>query len=394
MRKYILLFTLFWSICFSGYSATTSRLLVLTEPTAQEHLKNVFPSWLALVRQQTNWSEVVVRTHPRWVGNWVTNDWNLLNKMSNDVVYFNPKAVLIIGRLPYVVGGSWNPDGHENRCYASDVWMGISNFTFSDTVTWPMIGYTPSGFPLNQNIPGDGRPDQITGTKIRWVGRVDFSNLPYMSDAGTWSSGCLNGLEKCPEIDEGVALRSYFTNNIAYRTGRWTTSATGIMSGVLWTYNSGVFGYKYVTNLNSSVTWTGSASHISGGNVRFYYDNWDGTEVEYLYDGTCVPTRGLVNFTYRSYCMEVYRGYNVPFRRLQPGRQAEPYFLVYLWTDSAPFWVSSTSNKYVGDIIDTSTSIYSGAWHLGFNFYGDITLPMVADSALNNSMTVNELKIN
>jgi hypothetical protein len=214
-----------------------------------------------------------------------------------------------------------------------------------------------------------------------------------MSDSGVFSGGCLDGLQVCPEVEEGIALRSYFTNNIAYRTGKWTTSATGIMTGGLWTYNSGVFGYKYVTNLNSSVTWTGSSSPIAGGNVRFYYDNWDdATQLQNLYDGSCVATRGLVAFRYRSYAMEIYRGYNPPFRRLAPGRQMEPYFLVSLWTDSFPFWIAKTSDKYTGDIIDTSTTA-SGTWHLGYNFYGDLTLPMVADSSI-NLMSVTELRTN
>jgi len=394
MKNIILLFSLVLGICLSGYSATTERLLILTEPTAQENLKTEFPAWLRLVKSQTNFSEVIIRTHPRWVGNWVTNDWNLLNKMSNDIAYFNPKAVLIIGRLPYMVGGSWNPDGHENRCFASDAWLGISNFTFVDTATWPMSGYTPSGYPMNQNIPGDGRPDQITGTKLRWVGRIDLSNLPYMSDSGVFSGGCLNGLQVCPAVDEGIALRAYFTNNIAYRTGRWTTSATAIMTGGLWNYSSPSFDFRYVTNINRSVTWTGSSSPIPGGNVRFYYDNWDdATQLQNLYDGSCVPTRGLIEFRYRSYAMEIYRGYNPPFRRLAPGRQMEPYFLVSLWSSPGPTWFSKTSDKYTGDIIDTSTTAW-GYWHLGYNFYGDITLPFVADQLPVNSMSVNELRTN
>jgi hypothetical protein len=237
----------------------------------------------------------------------------------------------------------------------------------------------------------------MSGTKIRWVARIDFSGMPYKSDSGSWSSGCLNGYVKTPAVDEGDALRNYFTNNIDYRTGRWVVNTNGLMTGTIWaspTYNTS---WSTLTNNNSNVSWTRTGTPTDGGNIRYYYDNWDSTEVEYLYNSsTCIPTRAVVEFTYRSFGMEVYYGgaYNLPFRRLQPGRQSEPYALVYLWTYPGPYpgpyFIPNSANVLTGDIIDTSITQLGGTWDFGMEFRGDPTIPLVSDSR-DNTMTINTL---
>lgn len=381
-----LLLTFFILLCFS-LPSFGGKLLILTEPTAVDHLGPLLSEFVYYVqKKETNFLDgVIIREHTRWNRDFTTNDWTLLNKMSNDVVYFQPTAVLIIGSLPYLVTGAHNLDGHELRCIATDVWLGCTNITFTDTTDWGMTGYNATTAPLNKNIPGDGRPDQTLGTKARWVGRIDAAGMGT-NTIDKFGAGCLNGLDISPGINEGLALRAYFTNNIAYRNGTWTTTATGRMSGTLWTI-SGTACFNRVTNFNSSVTWTYSVPDLGGGTPRYNYDDNAGSEADKLYDGDCIPMKALVSIVYRSYSMELIPYWGaIPFRRLFPGRQTEPYSLVYLWSASggttSAFWLSSTTDTMVAHMIDKSVTEYgSNTWPFYANFHGDITLPLVAQTS-------------
>lgn len=358
-------------------STARETLLVLVDERMPGLGGDIWNQWLDQVgRRETNFAVVVVEIPRSETRQWVTNDWPRLALMADAVARYNPHTILIVGDLPFLITGGHNDDGHELRCITTDVWLAVSDFVFADAVDWGMTGYDPGGYPLNRNIAGDGRPDSTIGTKARRVGRLNFAGLTQPGDDSNWSSGCLAGLSKAPAINEGLAFRAYLTNNVGYRTGQWTTTSTGIMAGGLWSASN----WSTATNANTAVTWTRNTGYLAGGTARFYYENWDSNEVQYFYDGSCVPTRVLVDLCYRSYCMEIYRNYNIPFRRLFPGREPNPHAVVYLWTNgggTAMFWRSATANRLTGDMIDTSVAAFGGAWPFTRNFFGDPTCPIV-----------------
>lgn len=383
-RKFLCILTLGASM---AAASARENLLILVDPTTRGLAGAVWDQLMDQIgRRETNFN-VSVREVPRWTRQWVTNDWPALNIRSNIVFGGNWHTVWLVGSHPYLITGSHIDDGHENRCITTDVWLAVSHFAFVDTTNWSMSGYDPTGYPLNRNIAGDGRPDQITGTKARRVARLDFAALTQPGDDSNWASGCLVGMSKSPAIDEGLALRAYLTNNLAYRTGEWTTTATGLVAGGLWQSAP----YYYITNSNTSVTWTKNGGYAPGGTSRYYYENWDSNEVEQMYDGNCVPTRVLVDFCYRSYAMEIYRAYNLPFRRLFPGREPNPYAIVFVWTTAAPWWLTATSDRITGDMIDTSIAANGTEWPFTRQFYGDPTCPIVPQTGRRGTLTITNI---
>lgn len=381
---------------FAQFSAFgQAKLLVLVDPYARGLAGDVLTKVLRKIEtQETNFpGGVRVREMPRWSGNLTNQDWVALNRMAYEVSIYNPTTLWIIGHLPWLVTGGHNGDGHETRCIMTDQWLAVSDFAFVDTLDWGMTGYSPDSYPLNRNIPGDGRPDAVSGTFIRRVCRVDFAGLTRPSDDTEWSGGCLDQLPKQPAIDEGLALRQYFTNNLAYRNGEWTTSATGTMTGSLWALDYSAYWFP-VTNANPSITWTKSSAAIGGGTPRFLYDNWDANEVANLYDGSCNGVRTVVEVTLRSYAGEVYRNYNVPARRLQPGRRSYGYTLTYCWQPlGATYWICPASAKTVGDMIEYSATNAGGVL-FSHTILGDPTLPLVPQSnGTGGSLSVTNLVI-
>ncbi len=358
-------------------SRAADSTLVLIAEDARRSLGPLFSQWEYIVRnvETNNPGGVVVVELPRWDRNWTNQNWTALNAMSNAVAQNNPKAVFIVGSLPYCVLGGWNPDGHEWRAEASDQWLGISDFSASDTVTWTdMVGYNASSLPLNRNIPGDGRPDQTMGTYARRVGRVDFANLgaPFADPQWGPSIPCLSNLFYNPAVTEAAGLSNYFRSNIDYRLGRWTTGNIGAMSG-------GFDSTEFTTASSgfASLSWTNVAGPYASPTALIMYDTWDGYEIHYAYgNGACTPPRYLFNFNTRSYGMEVFRDSQTPMRRLAPGREPNPYALVFGWNyPSFIYWRVSSTNVVAGDIIQSSAAAI-GWIDLGLNFYGDPTLPI------------------
>jgi hypothetical protein len=127
----------------------------------------------------------------------------------------------------------------------------------------------------------------------------------------------------------------------------------------------------------SGLTWTNVAGAYASPSAKIFYDTWDGYEIHYAYgDGLCTPPRYLFNFNTRSYGMEVYLQSQTPMRRLAPGREPNPYALVFGWNyPSFIYWRVSSSNVVTGDIIQSSAAAI-GWIDLGLNFYGDPTIPI------------------
>ncbi len=370
-------------------ATAADKLLILTEGTARALAGKDFEKWVGAIIDEGQFpGGVIVREHDRWDRNWTNQNWTALNRMSNDVAVYQPTHIQIFGSLPMLVTGSHIDDGHAWRCRTSDNWLGCTNLVLYDTTNHTeMTGYTPTGYPLYQNLAGDGRPDNDFGWFNRPVFRIDFAGIGAPSDNSAWASGCLAGTNKLDALDEGFNLRAYLTNDLAYRTGAWTNSATGIVTGSIWVGGTGDAESKVATNFASHLAWTRSATAVAPGMARVYYDNWDGNEVENLWDGSCNAPRALICFRYRSNMLEFWYSYAPGQRAIGMGwHTANPPFLVYAWTKhnqglggTGPDWVVGPSDTKAFDFVGTSIGrLGTGMVNLGRIVLGDGTLPLSA----------------
>jgi hypothetical protein len=363
------------SILFAFTSiARGATLLVLTEPAARNF------AGLALERvinedRRAGWT-VIVREIPRWTGTWATNDWRLLNIMSNEVATFctsTNDSVIVFGKLPMLQSGGQNEDGHNLRRITTDVWLGCINLTFTDSSDWMALGMDSSVI-LSSNRVADGFPDQTTGTFFIPVTRVDASDMG--STAGNFASGFLAGQPYLPAINEGEWLRRYLTNVWQYQTRQWTVTETGFIDngGSAWSTGS-----SSIQAANTAVTWTANstATTTQGGTYRFVYDANTAELVSpnFITAGGTSLRAFWIN-RYKSYEMEVYSSVRHPLRNLFPGVIDRPFSLVASWcagnvTD--PYFRSRNANETVFGVI-RSAAASNGAADFRRNVYGWGTL--------------------
>jgi len=357
---------------FACCSAKAENLLVITEPTARYYLGTLLQEWAAQVQSEGRYTTVEIREAQRYtqLPGSSSARWASIAIVSNLIARHNPDAVQFVGALPFYLGGAYNEDGHYTRCAVTDGPYMATNLVLVDTASWGMDNSTY----LASNEPGDGRFDNLTASFGRPVARISAATI-LNSASNVFGSGCLIGQYQTPAVDEAVALRAYFTNNLAYRRGLWSTSATGFITGSLFTSAN-----TFITTNASHLTWATSLGAIGGGSrPRMMYQSWDNSEINNLYDGSCVPIRALMMFIYRSYMFEVYdiAGYaNGMERLLFPGRTTEPYALVAGWTHgntASTFWVSRPSDTHVADVIRTSAD-QNGGLNLFYWLAGDVTL--------------------
>lgn len=374
----ILVFTLCawaWAVSALG----DGLLLVLTEPTARGHLGTLIDTWRRKVISEGNWTEVVIVDLPRWTGTYAINDWPGLNRMSDVVASFQPSAVQIIGRLPPLMSGGHNQDGHDVRRIVNDHWLGCTNLVFTDTLDWGMPGTASL---ISTNIPGDGIPDQTQGYFSIPVCRLDASGLTAV--AGNFAAGYLAGTPYQPAIDEAYWLRCYMTNNLAYRNKQWTVDETGVFGMPCCWFNSAT-----ISSANPSVTWSSVTDTVlGGGRWRWMYDSLETSLVSPgLFTAEGVPARVFWNNIFKSYCMEIANGQGTYVRRLFPGYVNQPLALISGWcqggSGQTALWVGTAANVTVADAIRTSIVRYSGGsppYTYPFTGWlaGDLSLPMDA----------------
>lgn len=368
---------------FSGQSVSKIQdtnslktLLVLTEATARGHLGRQFDDWVYQVRREGVWQFVQVIECPRFAGSYSSNTWSTLNYMSNAVRRFNPGAVQIVGRLPGLRIGGFSPDGHNTRCAWSFSWLGCTNLAFTDTTSWGMSGTTV----MESNVPGDGTPDELVGAFSIPVAVIDFSGMATNSTPGTFASGYLAGQGACRAVDEDLALRQYFTNNLSYRRQGWTNAQTGLAYSAL-----GVVG-EIVTR-NPLVTWTqvSNQTNFAGQIPKMLYEQLSLPEFSPDYvDGSGNWVRGFWSVCTKSYNWEGYEGagsesgVHYPQRRLASGFTDRPLFLVATWMKhniSPPRWFCGASDITVADAIRTSAAAQSGSISFDISdVHGDLTL--------------------
>lgn len=107
---------------------------------------------------------------------------------------------ILLGDVPIPLSGDVAPDGHQTDggAWAADLYYGDLDGIWTDST----VTNTVSDWPVNNNIPGDGKWDQsVIPSDIEiMVGRVDFSDLPVF------------------EENEYELLIKYIEKDIAYRT--------------------------------------------------------------------------------------------------------------------------------------------------------------------------------
>lgn len=369
-------FLAFILLCLCAFSADGASLLVLTEPTARGLAGGVFDRWIAQIVRE-GWA-VSVREIPRWSGDWSSNDWPTLNRMSNEVVRANPDAVQLVGHLPWLITGKHAVDGHVDRCITTHQWLAcVPVLTLTDATTFTGMGYD-SGLTsplLATNVAGDGRPDQTYGTFVRPVCFLDAAGLTAAS--GTFASGYLSGTNYQPAVDDGDALRRYFTNNLAHRQQRsWAVTETGYIRTDSW------LNYATVTGTNNSVSWTAGTASLAGRTDRWIHH---GHELG-IWSPNLVTAGGSwaqVFFAqlYKSYGMEESVGQATYRRHLFPGFVDRPLSLVAGWglgsaSSANFFWMAKSTDATLADAIESSAVRYGGYMPFEYPIVGDVTLPM------------------
>lgn len=372
-------FLIFLALCWAAFSADGGALLIITEPTARGHAGALFDQWVAQIQREGNFSPVIVREHARWTGTFLTNDWPGLNRMSNDIVQFNPSAVQLFGHLPWLKAGPVNPDGHVTRCALTHQWLAcVPGFAVEDWRTNTGMGYDAGiTSPLvATNVANDGIPDNTAGTFIRPVSFIDAANLVYNVDGGTFSSGYLTGQPRQPAVDEGLWLKIYLTNNMGFRQQAWTVTETGFIRSDGW------MNAATVMSVNNSVSWTSGSTSIAGRTDRWVHHShelpaWSPSLV--TEDG--VFLRCFSAQLYKSYGMEESTGQATYRRHLFPGFAPYAMALVAGWcygtaSTSSFVWIAKSENVTVADAITSSAQRYSGIMPFECPIVGDLTIPI------------------
>ena len=366
------------------FSSIGASVLILTEPTARGLLGVDFDKLVSQQRAE-GWTVAVREAPYRWGGNYSTNDWVLLNWMSNQVARMNPSAVQIIGHLPPLMTGGQNVDGHEVRRACTYMWLGCTNLAFTDTINWTNMVGTVAGLPsvIATNVPGDGVPDQLYGTYARSVAVLDAANL--ISTSGNFAGGYLAGQSYQPAIDEGYWLKCYITNNLLYRQSQLPLSTNGYIRTDAWLNSAAV------TATNTAVAWTGGGTNIPGTTNKWLHSN---NQLS-LFSPELVDASEIghsISLSIRTNPLHVRRR---KWTRLLPalsipGFAPRPIALNSGWGQgaSAPqfFWMGKSTDATVADIIASSAVRY-GVLPFEFVLEGDVTLPVKNSSVLPKPIT-------
>lgn len=374
-------FIAFLALCWAAFTAHGGALLIITEAKARNHAGALFDKWVAQIQREGNFSPIIVREHARWNGSWASNDWAGLNAMSNDIVRIDPAAVQLFGHLPWLITGKHGVDGHADRCITTHQWLAcVPGLTLTDATTFTGMSYD-SGLTsplLATNVAGDGKPDQTYGTYVRPVCFIDAAGLvEYTGPSSTFASGYLAGTQYQQTIDEGLWLRRYLTNNLAYRQQLgWDVTETGYIRTDLW------MNYGTVTATNNSVSWTAGTASLAGRTDRWIHH---GHELG-IWSPSLVTSGGSwvqVYFAqlYKSYGMEESVGQATYRRHLFPGFVDRPLALVAGWglgSASAAnfFWMATPTDETLADAIESSAVRYGGYMLWEYPIVGDVTLPM------------------
>ena len=218
----------------------------------------------------------------------------------------NVKAVYLVGHVPVPYSGNTQPDGHSSHqgAWPADGYYGDVNGTWTDN----SVNAT-GGYPLNWNVPGDGKFDQSdypSALELQ-VGRVDLSDMPSFAQSET------------------QLLSAYLTKAHDFKVKQWAPQSRGIVfDNLQWVSNplassayrsiAALVGHQNITDCypygaafttyinNQSYLWT----YTSGGGMQSVYNNvltFDGanniaTTNDYA---TTTNMGGVFNMSFGSY---------------------------------------------------------------------------------------------
>lgn len=108
-----------------------------------------------------------------------TSDTVIKNTIAADyAAHTNVKSILIVGHIAVPYSGDQNPDGHPDHlgAWPADVYYANITGPWTDVT----VNDVSAGYTANQNIPGDGKWDQVdipSPVQLQ-IGRIDFNNMP------------------------------------------------------------------------------------------------------------------------------------------------------------------------------------------------------------------------
>ncbi|MBL8003272.1 MAG: fibronectin type III domain-containing protein [Flavobacteriales bacterium] len=218
----------------------------------------------------------------------------------------NVKALYLLGHIPVPYSGNIAPDGHSSHqgAWPCDGYYGDVDGTWTDN----SVNAT-GGYPLNHNVPGDGKFDQNnppTPLELQ-VGRVDLSDMPAFAQS------------------EAQLLSSYLNKAHGFKVKAWTPQTRGIIfDNLQWVSNplagcgymsiAPLVGWSNITDCypyaysfgsyvnNQSYLWTyssgGGMQAVTNNVLTFNGANNIATTEEYA---TTTQLGGVFNMSFGSY---------------------------------------------------------------------------------------------
>jgi hypothetical protein len=193
----------------------------------------------------------------------------------------NVKAVYIVGHIKAPYSGNINPDGHATHlgAWPCDGYYGELNGTWTDNSV-----NSTGGYPLNVNVPGDGKFDQSdypSALELQ-VGRVDLSDMPAFS------------------ISEVNLVKNYLTRAHSFKTKGFTPTVRGIVLDNLQWVSSPLAGCAYrmaslvgAANITDAYPYGSPFStYVNGQSYLWTYGSGGGTQAM---DGSVLTFNGADN---------------------------------------------------------------------------------------------------
>jgi hypothetical protein len=238
----------------------------------------------------------------------ITNDYNT----QPDV-----KAVLLVGHIAVPYSGKLNPDGHPDHlgAWPADVYYATMPGSWTDV----SVNDTSSWYPLNDNIPGDGKWDQTTipGSVVLQVSRIDFYNMPafaptevqlmnnYLSKNHTYKMDSLPVRHRALVYDNfgwmgGEAFAANGWRNFPPLVGTDSVAALPFIpslagSSYQWAYGTGPGSFTSAGGIGSTTDFvTNPVNGIFTMLFGSYFGDWN-VQNNFLRAPLCAPTPALTS---------------------------------------------------------------------------------------------------
>lgn len=303
------------------------------------------------------------------------------------------KAVLIIGHVAVPYSGDLNPDGHPDHLGAWPADIFYSCMTGWTDVT---VNDAASPYLLNQNIPGDGKWDQIgiPSTAQLQVGRVDFANMPAFTTTEYQMMRSYLAKDHAYKMDSlAVRRRGIVSDNFGYFSGEafaqngWRNFAPLIgkdsievnPSGFISSLAAGSYQWAYGTGGGSftSAGGIGNTSNFASNPVNgiftmlfgSYFGDWN-VQNNFLRAPLCSSTPALTccwagrpNWFFHHMALGDNIGYSTWLSQNNPGGAYQPYGYGSTWAHVALMGDVSLRTDYIKPVSNLTfvTPYHAGA---------------------------------